>query len=431
MKSMLLTKNNTFIIGPVATLLGFFINGIYLFLDGAFNVQNVAACIILFTIAVNLLMLPMTIKQQKSSKIMNVMNPEIQAITKKYKGKTDQASQLKMSEEQRAVYAKYGVSMTGQCLPLLIQFPILLAVYQVVMKIPAYVQGVYNVYTDLVTKLLTTEGAQEFLEEFASQARVNFEKSGFTANTIVDVLYSFTPSNWTQMADKFPDIRSLIETTATETEHINRFININIADSPFSIIRTEWANKNFAMILVALAIPVLAGLFQYLTTKMMPQQSTAGVNGEENPMANSMKSMNTVMPLMSVFFCFTLSAGLGLYWVAGSMIRFVIQAVVNKQMEKVDVDELVKKNLEKYNKKRQKQGLPADRISGQARANLKNIKNTPVEDTEAVKKKDEKRLEDIKESTEYYNKTAAKPGSIAAKARMVEQYNEKNMKKKK
>ena len=65
---MLLTKSNMFIIGPFATLLGFIMNGIYLFLDGALGVQNIGICIILFTVIVNLLLLPMTIKTQKSSK---------------------------------------------------------------------------------------------------------------------------------------------------------------------------------------------------------------------------------------------------------------------------------------------------------------------------------------------------------------------------
>ncbi|SDG88448.1 YidC/Oxa1 family membrane protein insertase [Marvinbryantia formatexigens] len=430
MKNMLLTKSNAFIIGPFATVLGFIMNGIYLFLDGALGIQNIGICIILFTVIVNLLLLPMTIKTQKSSKMMQVANPEIQALQKKYKNKTDQASQMKMYEEQQALYAKYGISMSGQCLPLLIQFPILLAMYQVIWKIPGYISSVYNIYTELVNKLLTTSGAQEFLTQYASQGRVDFEKSGFVADTIIDVLYNFTPANWTELADKFPGIADVINSTAENVRHINYFLGINIADSPMSIIQTGWSEKDFLAIIVALAIPILAGLTQFLSTKLTPQQSS-NTGTEENTMTSSLKTMNTIMPLMSVFFCFTFSVGIGIYWVAGSVVRCVIQVIVNRQVSKIDVDELVKKNLEKYNEKRAKQGLPPDRISGQAKANLKNLKNPVVEDEEAAKAKDEKRLENIKKSTEYYNNTSAKPGSIAAKARMVEQYNEKNNKKKK
>lgn len=384
MKNMLLTKSNAFIIGPFATVLGFIMNGIYLFLDGALGIQNIGICIILFTVIVNLLLLPMTIKTQKSSKMMQVANPEIQALQKKYKNKTDQASQMKMYEEQQALYAKYGISMSGQCLPLLIQFPILLAMYQVIWKIPGYISSVYNIYTELVNKLLTTSGAQEFLTQYASQGRVDFEKSGFVADTIIDVLYNFTPANWTELADKFPGIADVINSTAENVRHINYFLGINIADSPMSIIQTGWSEKDFLAIIVALAIPILAGLTQFLSTKLTPQQSS-NTGTEENTMTSSLKTMNTIMPLMSVFFCFTFSVGIGIYWVAGSVVRCVIQVIVNRQVSKIDVDELVKKNLEKYNEKRAKQGLPPDRISGQAKANLKNLKNPVVEDEEADK----------------------------------------------
>ena len=310
MKTMLLTKSNWFIIGPIATLLGFVMNGIYMFLDGTLSVQNIGVCIILFTIIVNVILLPLTIKQQKSMKIQAVMNPELQALQKKYKNKKDQASMMKMQEEQQALYAKYGVSMMGSCATLLIQMPILFAMYQVIWKIPAYISGVYNVYTNLVNKLMTTSGAQEFLQQFATQARVNFEKTGFTNNTIVDVLYNFRPDNWTQLAEKFPDISDVINSTATTTEHINSFLGINIADAPLAIIQKGTQNGILPLV-VAIAIPVLAGLTQYISTKVMPQQEQPA--NEENAMSNSMKTMNTIMPLFSVFISFTLSAGLGLY----------------------------------------------------------------------------------------------------------------------
>lgn len=104
--------------------------------------ENIGLCIILFTILIYVLMLPMTIKQQKFSKLSAQMNPELQKIQKKYKGKQDQVSMMKMNEETREVYAKYGVSPTGSCLPLLIQFPILFALYRVIWNVPAYVAGV-------------------------------------------------------------------------------------------------------------------------------------------------------------------------------------------------------------------------------------------------------------------------------------------------
>ena len=104
-----------------------------------FGIANIGVCIILITVIIKLLMLPMTIKQQKSAKLNSVMQPEIQAITNKYKGKTDQLSMMKQQEETKAVYAKYGTSMTGGCVQLLIQMPILLGLYRVVYCVPGYI----------------------------------------------------------------------------------------------------------------------------------------------------------------------------------------------------------------------------------------------------------------------------------------------------
>lgn len=345
---------------------------------------------------------------------------------------------MKMMEEQRAIYAKYGVSMMGTCGTMLIQMPILFAMYQVVWKIPAYVGKVYDVYQNLVDKLQATVGAQQiFIESFATQiqqARVDFSKVDFATadNKIVDILYTFRPENWTQLAEKLPDLKDIILATAEKTEHINSFLGINISDSPMSIIQTSWADKAYLPLIVAIAIPILAGLTQWLNTKLMPQTTTEQDGQESNTMTTTMKMMNTWMPLMSVFFCFSFSAGIGIYWVAGSVIRCIIQIIVNKKIDKMDVDEMIKQNLKKYNEKRAKQGLRPEQISMQAQANLKNMKeHQNDEKAEAAKQAArEKRLQNIKDSTEYYKNTAAKPGSLAAKARMVEQYNGKNMKKK-
>ena len=110
---MLLTQNSTFIIGPVAKLLGFVMNAIFEFLN-LIKIPNIGLAIILFTIVIYLMLLPLTIKQQKFSKLSAKMSPEIQAIQNKYKDKrNDQAAMMAMNSETQAVYAKYGVSPTG------------------------------------------------------------------------------------------------------------------------------------------------------------------------------------------------------------------------------------------------------------------------------------------------------------------------------
>ena len=110
---------------PDCWLLGQVMNGIFNVLS-AIGIENIGVCIIIFTIIVYTLMIPLTIKQQKFSKMSAVMQPEIKKIQKKYEGKKDQASMMKQQEEINMVYEKYGTSMSGGCLPMLIQMPILL-----------------------------------------------------------------------------------------------------------------------------------------------------------------------------------------------------------------------------------------------------------------------------------------------------------------
>ncbi|MDO5424278.1 MAG: YidC/Oxa1 family membrane protein insertase [Eubacteriales bacterium] len=422
---MLLTKSNTFIIGPVATLLGIIMNAIFMFCSGVFGIQNIGLCIILFTIVIYALMVPMTIKQQKFSKLSAYMNPEIQRIQKKYNGKQDQASMMKMNEETKAVYAKYGVSPTGSCLPMLIQFPILFALYRVIWNVPAYVDGVKDAMMGLVNQILAFDGAQELLTDLATQNQVNFEKLGFNANSIVDTLYKLKPADWTTLNDLFPSLTDSIQSTQETLDRMNYFLGLNISDTPLNIMMTAFNEKSWLLVIGALMIPLLAGLTQWLNTKLMPQQETS--SNDNSTMTSSLKMMNNIMPIMSIVFCFTLPTGLGIYWIASAVVRSIVQIITNKSMDNMDIEALVEKNLEKENQKRAKQGLPPQKVSAQEKARM-TVKEP--EDPEKKQIADEARKKKIQDSTEYYQKhSEAKPGSIAAKARMVEQYNEKNKKK--
>ena len=131
-----------FPLGWLNQLLGLAMNGIDWCMYHLLGVHNVGWCIVIFTLFVYILMYPLNAKQQKSSRLMNKINPEIKAIQKKYKNKKDRASQMKMNQETQDIYAKYGISPFGGCLPLLITMPILLALYNVIRNIPYYVNGI-------------------------------------------------------------------------------------------------------------------------------------------------------------------------------------------------------------------------------------------------------------------------------------------------
>lgn len=419
MTGILLTQSTTPIIGQVAWLLGKLMDGIFNVLSSAFGIENIGLCIILFTIIIYTFMIPLTIKQQKFSKLSAVMNPELQAIQKKYKNKRDQESMLKMQEEMKMVYDKYGTSQMGGCLQLVIQFPILLALWKVIQNIPAYVGGVKDMYMPLVNEIMATGGYQKIMEKIGSAGpiMINPEKFDYTkTNTIVDVLYKFQPSTWDTLKDKFPDLSSLIDSTSGQISHINNFLGANISDAPVNLMMDALKTGAILVAIVALLIPILSGLTQWINIKLMPQ--SPGMDDRENPMANSMKTMNMIMPLFSVFMCFTMPAGLGLYWIFSAICRSVQQVAINKYLDRMDMDELVKKNMEKAKKKYEKKKVSTEELNQMATKKVRNIaveqKHNHTADSEQ-----EAKLQQAAERGKN-----AKPGSLTAKANMVRKFNE-------
>ena len=426
MSELLLTAYDGAILGPIAKILGWLMNGIYNIM-AAVGIENVGFAIIIFTIVIYMLMFPMTYKQQKFSKLSQKMQPEIQAIRKKYENKKDQASMIAMNEETQMVYEKYGVSMTGSCGQLLIQMPILFALYRVFMNVPAYVTGVKDHFITLVDSIMATEGFADKMTQFVADNKIyTTSKLDFTAtdsevlrNYTIDVLNKLGTNGWNSLSEVFPSLESTIDSTYETVSKINALGPLNISDTPLEIIKTGLASGAIIVALCALLVPILSYLFQVLNIKMMPNAS--GGNDQNDAMAQQMKTMNKTMPLMSLFMCFTVPVGLGIYWVMSSVVRLVQQYFLNKHFEKIDLDEIIKKNQEKAKKKREKMGISENQIRNAAQMNTKRMEDKAHTVTNAEK---EALLERANAA-----KMNAKPGSMTAKANMVKEYNERNSRK--
>ena len=429
MSGILLTQYDGAILGPIAKVLGLLMEGIFEVLN-LIGIPNIGLSIIIFTIVIYLLLMPLTIKQQKFSKLSAKMNPEIQAIQAKYKNKKDNDSMMAMNEETQAVYAKYGVSPTGSCLQLVIQMPVLFALYRVIYAMPAYVSRIKESFEPLVTKLVSENGAIEFIQGLSNSAMFSkqFSNEAFLSgnveyieNTLIDSLNRASTAEWASLADKFPSLSTDISMTLEQLNEYNNFLGLNMANSPSFTMKDAFATGNYLLVIGALLIPILSALTQWINTKLMPQASNSNSGNETaDAMAQSMKTMNVMMPLMSAFFCFTLPAGMGLYWIAGSVVRSIQQIVINRHIDKMDIDALIKKNEEKYKKKMEKIGVASSQLNNYASMNTKNV-SSKSSLTQAQKE------EALKKANEYYSQNA-KPGSIAAKANMVKEYNEKNNK---
>ena len=423
MESMILaTKSGTPIIGQIAVVMGWIMNAIYKVLE-AVGIQNLGLCIIIFSILIYLCMTPLQIKQQKFSKLSAIMQPEIQKIQKKYQGKKDQDSMMKMQEETQAVYQKYGVSATGSCVQLAIQMPILFALYQVIQNIPAYVGSVYNVFNGVCTKILAVDGFTDIINNFITDNKMTrVRQVTENADSIVDFLYALSPSQWESLQNisQFSGFSDQISKTASEIQKMQTFGVLNIADQPLSYIKTG----SLILIIAALAIPLLSWATQMLNLKLMPQAATQNGNNDNNAMASSMKTMNTVMPLMSAFFCFTFPVGLGIYWIASSVVRSIQQLLINRHLNKINIDDLVNENMKKMEAKRAKEGLPPQKITNQAHQSARNINKIEKGMSGTDEANRAKKVEEA-----YKNASHAKAGSITAKANLVRDFEERNKKK--
>lgn len=438
MSDILLTAYPGSILGPIAKLLGILMDWIY---SGISNitggrVESVVLSIVIITIIIYMCLLPLTIKQQKFSKLSQKMQPEMQAIQAKYKNKKDQASMMAMQEETQLLYQKYGISPMGSCVQMLIQMPILFALYRVFYNIPAYLSGVKSSFTGLVDSIQQTSGYQNTLvslmEKYnvvtssglnASNAASKLaDASGDTLNNfIIDILYKLPSKGWDALMDgKFFDgIQSAVEKTHDALLHFNYFLGLNISDTPWYIIKSNFTDKPdkwLLFVILALLIPVLSYLTQMLNIKLMPQAT----NGNDQ-VANQMKMMNLMMPLMSLFICFTVPVGLGIYWICSALVRGIQQFFVNRHIENLDLEAVMAKNEEKAKKKREKMGLSEDYIKKAAQIKTKSIDNKANVSVSAGTE------EKLVKAAEY--KANAKAGSLASKANMVKEFNERNSRK--
>lgn len=438
MSDILLTAYPGSILGPIAKLLGILMDWIY---SGISNitggrVESVVLSIVIITIIIYMCLLPLTIKQQKFSKLSQKMQPEMQAIQAKYKNKKDQASMMAMQEETQLLYQKYGISPMGSCVQMLIQMPILFALYRVFYNIPAYLSGVKGSFTGLVDSIQQTSGYQNTLvslmEKYnvvtssglnASNAASKLaDSSGDTlSNYIIDILYKLPSKGWDALMDgKFFDgIQSAVEKTHDALLHFNYFLGLNISDTPWYIIKSNFTDKPdkwLLFVILALLIPVLSYLTQMLNIKLMPQAT----NGNDQ-VANQMKMMNLMMPLMSLFICFTVPVGLGIYWICSALVRGIQQFFVNRHIENLDLEAVMAKNEEKAKKKREKMGLSEDYIKKAAQIKTKSIDNKANVSVSAGTE------EKLAKAAEY--KANAKAGSLASKANMVKEFNERNSRK--
>ena len=312
------------IIGPIADLMGQIYNMLFNLLHSNTSAGSLGLAIIIFTLIVKMLLFPLMVKQQKSSFIMQQMKPELDKIRAKYAGKTDQMSQQRMSFEMQELQRKNGASMMGGCLPMLIQLPILYALFYLFQNAYVYVDAIGTNYVDIANAIinipvsLRMEVFQPFAQEFVDTYKnMDIIKDGFDMSQVNDVVMlvgNMKQGDWDIVLQNLGlqgvELAGLLETK----DEIETFLTIPLVTK---------AGLGFPGII----IPIAAGVTTWLQTKIMNMMNPQN-SDPNNPAAAMTKTMLYTMPIMMGVFSITMPAGLGLYWTISNLFGIIQQVIL-------------------------------------------------------------------------------------------------------
>lgn len=314
-------------------------------------IGNYGVTIILFTIFIKLALFPLDLKQRRSMARTQKIQPLLMEVQKKYANDKE-----RLNQETMKLYQKYGINPMGGCLPMLIQFPIIIALYWVVRKPILYMMGV-----DL-------DETWRIAEAFSAWASSNKELLPESLLKAIPLTYQKSMSNNTfgmheiqiaQMMHNYPEIldNSLISQHWDNLKTIDfSFLGMNLADTPSFGALMKALTGNTADLTMSTAllwiIPILSGASSLLSSFVMnganktKKEKNIVLAENEKPQnsapgADSMKSMTYIMPLFSAWFAFTLPAAIGLYWTISNIIQIAQQILVKKMFSKdISLEEL-------------------------------------------------------------------------------------------
>lgn len=338
---------------PIAIVLGKFMDLIFTGMDNI-GIGNIGIAIIIFTIIVKVAMMPLIFSQQKTVKVTQIMQPEIKAIRAKYKGRNDNESMQMQNQEIKEVYAKYGASQTGGCIQLLIQLPILLALYQVFRFLPIHLVRLNEKLTDIL-KSINTDG------DFLSKMTDNFGGINWNIHDdAVSGLNAFTAEKWTKLQELFPQSANVIAENSEKVLSMNNFLGVHVAIEPGTVMG------------LAILVPILAGISQFISARL-----AQNVQGDDRAAKIQAILMSTMMPIISVVFAFRVPAGLGIYWITTAVIQTIMQLIINRYYRDMSPETIKakaeEKRLKKLEKKAQRQGVDTETFIRNATINTKRI----------------------------------------------------------
>lgn len=320
------TRQPGVIVGPIASLLGIIYNAVFNVIYSIIQSNSLGIAIIVFTILVKSVLVPLVYKQQKATFEMQKLQPEMAKIRKKYASKKDPESQQKMALEMQKLQKDNNISMFGGCLPLLVQLPILYALFYIFQQAYLYIDVVGQNY-DAITNVLMSMPTQLRLD-LLTDAIMNHKMTVDVASSsdVLLLVNELTRTEWSTLVSAAGDFASQLTPLLEQKASIETFLGISLVNNP---------GLSFPGILV----PICAGLTTYLSTYILTRESAAqqsAAAGDEDPTAaamQSMKMMNYMMPVVMGVMCINMPGGLGIYWTISNLIQVVQTMVLHKHFK--------------------------------------------------------------------------------------------------
>ena len=343
------TRSPGFIVGPIAKIMGIVYNWLFNFIYSFTETGSLVLAIILFTLLVKLVLFPLSYKQIKGTYRMQMLQPELSKIKAKYAGKTDEDSQRRMSFEIQEFQRENGASMFAGCLPMLIQLPILYALYYIFNQPYEYVGVINNVYTGVTNALLNIDAATrvDILTPVIISKGLTVDVSVF--DQVLSLVRTMSATDWTGVLASAGSSAGELAGLIAQKHSIEFFFGLNLV---------SFAGLKFPGILV----PIMAGLTTYLSTAYMQKRQSAMNTGSEDMAAGMTKSMNIIMPIMMGVITINVPIALGIYWTLSNVFSVVQTWATYKVLDsKEKKGELIFKDKKKKTKEEPRQSTIVDR----------------------------------------------------------------------
>ncbi|MBQ8415707.1 MAG: membrane protein insertase YidC [Clostridia bacterium] len=291
------------------------------FLTRTLGFGNYVLGICLFAIIIEVLMLPFAIKQQKNSIKQAKLRPKEMAIKNKYKGRNDQPTMQKMQAEIQELYQRENFSPYSGCLPLLIQMPIIFALYYIVVDPLQYV-------------LAQGAGVSAALSSFASAspAAGGLGLTLSSTNGTIELLSAIkqTGADWLSELQGFQYFSNGDALAGSVGDVANMIPDFNIGPINFGMIPGFTAES-----WILLLVPVFTFLTYFATAKLNRKfmyQSVANEGADARQIACSNTMMDVTMPAMSAFFTMAVPSVIGIYWAFRSWVGLLKTFIMSKVM---------------------------------------------------------------------------------------------------